>query len=62
MGKYEIHTAKDGRLYFLLKARNGSVICTSQMYASEAGVMNGIASMQLHATTENIVKVEVKQK
>ena len=49
--KYERNTAKDGRFYFNLKAGNGQVIGTSQMYESGNGMENGIASVKNNAPT-----------
>lgn len=49
--KYERNTAKDGRFYFNLKAGNGQVIGTSQMYESGSGMENGIASVKNNAPT-----------
>lgn len=42
---FEIKEAKDGRKYFVLKAGNGQVIGQSQMYKSDSGLKNGIASV-----------------
>jgi len=47
--KFERHTAKDGRCYFNLKASNGQIIGTSQMYESENGMENGIESVKSNA-------------
>jgi len=46
---FEVKTAKDGREYFVLKASNGQVIGQSQMYKSDSGCKNGIASVQRNA-------------
>ena len=35
--KYEIKQAKDGKFYFNLKASNGQVILTSQIYKDKGG-------------------------
>ena len=51
---FEALTASDGRAYFNLKAGNGQVIGTSQMYASTAGRDNGIASVKTNAGTTQI--------
>ena len=50
--KFETKEAKDGRNYFVLKAGNGQVIGQSQMYKSESGLTNGIASVQKNADSE----------
>lgn len=54
--KYEKLTAKNGKLYFNLKATNGQVIGTSEMYDSESGRNNGIASVK-----ENAPKATVEE-
>ncbi len=52
--KFEIKEAKDGRHYFVLKAGNGQIIGQSQMYKSESGLKNGIASVGKNCTTDKI--------
>ncbi|QHS60878.1 YegP family protein [Chitinophaga agri] len=54
--RYERLTAKDGRAYFNLKAGNGQVIGTSQMYSSEAGRDNGIESVKKNAPEAQVVE------
>ena len=46
---FEELLSRDGRLYFSLKAKNGLVIATSQMYASQHGLDQGIASVKKNA-------------
>lgn len=48
-GKYERRTAKDGSPYFNLKASNGQIIGTSEMYSSSSAMENGIASVKTNA-------------
>lgn len=48
-GRYERKTAKNGKFYFNLKAGNGQIIGSSQMYASESGMENGINSVKENA-------------
>lgn len=43
------HEAKDGRVYFTLKASNGQVIGQSQMYADAGGRDGGIRSVMENA-------------
>ena len=50
MGKFVISTAKSGGFKFNLKAGNGEVIATSQVYKSLASCKNGIASVQKNAS------------
>lgn len=52
--KYEIKKAKDGKYYFNLKASNGQVILTSQMYKDKSGAKNGIASVQQNASLNDL--------
>ncbi len=47
--RYEKLTAKNGAPYFNLKATNGQVIGSSEMYSSEAARDAGIASCIAHA-------------
>lgn len=48
-GKYDRKTAKDGSPYFNLKASNGQVIGSSEMYTSTSAMENGIASVKTNA-------------
>lgn len=48
MGKFVVKEAKSG-IKFDLKAGNGEIIATSEVYASEAACLNGIASVQKNA-------------
>ena len=48
MGKFVIRETKTG-IKFDLKAGNGEVIVTSEVYASEAACRNGVASVQKNA-------------
>ena len=48
MGKFVIRQTKTG-IKFDLKAGNGEVIATSEVYASEAACRNGVASVQKNA-------------
>ncbi len=56
-GKYERKTAKDGKFYFNLKAGNGQIIGSSQMYSSESGMENGINSVKQNTTDAETVEV-----
>ncbi len=48
-GWFELKTAKDGQFYFNLKAGNGEIILTSEMYVAKASAENGIASVQTNS-------------
>ena len=48
-GKFELNTTSNGKFFFNLKAANGQIILSSQMYDSKSGAQNGIASVQKNA-------------
>ena len=52
--RYERKTASNGKAYFNLKASNGQVIGTSQMYATEASRDAGIASAQVNGVSTTV--------
>lgn len=45
-GKFEIKKAKNGQFHFNLKAANGEIILSSEMYVHKKSALNGIASVQ----------------
>lgn len=47
--RYEKKTSTNGKYYFTLKATNGQIIGSSEMYESESGRDNGIASVKANA-------------
>jgi len=47
--RYDRKASANGKLYFVLKASNGEIIGTSEMYSSEAARDNGIASVKANA-------------
>ena len=53
-GRYERKTAPNGKPFFNLKASNGQVIGTSQMYATEASRDAGIASAKENGASTTI--------
>lgn len=48
-GRFERKVAKNGKHFFNLKAANSQIIGSSQMYASESGMNNGIESVKKNA-------------
>jgi uncharacterized protein YegP (UPF0339 family) len=54
--RYEKKTATNGKPYFNLKAGNGQVIGTSEMYENEAGRDNGVASVMKNAPDAAIIE------
>ena len=55
--RYEKLEASDGRPYFNLKAVNGQIIGTSQMYAAASGRENGIESVKTNGVSTTIKHV-----
>jgi len=55
--KFERLESKSGKPYFNLKATNGQVVGTSEMYESASGMENGIASVKKNAPKAEIVEV-----
>ena len=51
-GKFELKTSTNGKYYFNLKAGNGQVILSSEMYESKAAAENGLASIQKNAADD----------
>ena len=56
--RFDRKTAKNGKAYFNLKATNGQIIGTSQMYANESGMENGIASVKKNAPGADVKEIE----
>ena len=64
MGKFEVKEVKSG-IKFNLKAGNGEIIATSEIYTTEGACMNGIESVKKNClgaiedqTVENVVAVK----
>lgn len=53
--KFEVKEAKNGKWHFNLKATNGQVIGSSQLYASESGMKNGMESVMKNAPGAEVV-------
>ena len=53
MGKFAVKAVKTG-IKFNLKAGNGEVIATSEIYASKGALNNGIASVRKNAPIANL--------
>ncbi len=51
-GKFELKTAKNGKYHFNLKAGNGQIILSSEMYESKAAAENGIASVRKNSADD----------
>ena len=53
--RFEVKVSSNGKPFFNLMATNGQIIGTSQMYASETTMKNGIASVKRNAPEAAIV-------
>ena len=54
--RYEIKVAKNGKPFFNLKASNGQIIGSSQMYASERTMRQGIESVKKNAPEAPVIE------
>ena len=54
--RYERKESKNGKFMFNLKATNGQVIGTSEMYETSAACENGIKSVMKNAPSADIVE------
>ena len=55
---FERKTAKNGKFHFNIKSTNGQIIGSSQMYASESGMNNGIESVKKNAPGADVKEAE----
>ena len=55
--KFERLESKSGKPFFNLKASNGQVIGSSQMYSSASGMENGIASVSKNSPDAEVEEV-----
>ena len=51
-GKFELKTSSNGKFHFNLKAGNGQIIFSSEMYDTKAAAETGIASVVKNAGEE----------
>lgn len=51
-GKFELKVSGGGKYHFNLKAGNGQIILSSEMYESKSAAENGIASIQKNAADD----------
>ena len=54
--RFEVLVAKNGKPYFNVKAANGQTVGSSQMYASERTMKQGIASVKANAPESPVVE------
>lgn len=55
---WERKTAANGKFHFNIKSTNGQIIGSSQMYAAESGMNNGIESIMKNAPEADVKEVE----
>ena len=53
--RFDKKVASNGKPFFNLKATNGQIIGSSQMYANEKNMLNGLASVKKNAIDSEIV-------
>ncbi|MCC7576049.1 MAG: YegP family protein [Methanomethylovorans sp.] len=58
MSKFEVFADNTGKYSFRLRARNGEIIATGQLYASKAGCLKGIESVKKNAPLAKVVEME----
>lgn len=51
-GKYDLKKSSNGKFMFNLKAGNGQIILTSEMYEAKSGAENGIESVRKNGGEE----------
>jgi len=51
-GKFELKVSASGKYHFNLKAGNGQIILSSEMYESKSAAENGIASVSKNAADD----------
>lgn len=56
LSNFEKNKSSNDKFYFNLKAVNGQIIGTSQMYVSQAGCDNGIESVRENAPDAEVVE------
>ena len=54
--RYERKLSANNKHFFVLKASNGQVIGNSEMYASKAGMENGIESVKKNGSNKTVVE------
>lgn len=58
--RFEKKVAANGKPFFNLKAANGQIIGSSQMYVNEKNMLNGVASVMKNAPDAPIVDMTVE--
>ncbi len=58
--RFDKKVASNGKPFFNLKASNGQIIGSSQMYANEKNMLNGVASVVKNAPEAPVVDLTVE--
>ena len=58
--RFDCKVAANGKPFFNLMAANGQIVGSSQMYANETNMKNGIASVKRNAPSAEIVDLTEK--
>jgi hypothetical protein len=61
-GKFELKKSKDGQFMFNLKAANGQVILTSELYKSKPSAENGIESVRKNSARDGAFETRTSAK
>lgn len=61
-GKFELKNSKDGQFMFNLKASNGQIILTSELYKQKASAENGIESVRKNSPREEAFETKTNTK
>jgi hypothetical protein len=61
-GKFELKKSKDAQFMFNLKATNGQVILTSELYKTKPSAENGIESVRKNSAREGAFEVKTNAK
>ncbi len=61
-GKFVLKTAKNGKFHFSLKATNGQIILSSEMYETRKAAENGIASVKKNAGNDGRFERKISNK
>lgn len=61
-GKFDLKKSTNDQFYFNLKAGNGQVILTSELYKAKSSALNGIESVQKNALLDERYERKVSSK
>jgi uncharacterized protein len=61
-GKFELKKATNGQFHFNLKAGNGEIILSSELYEARAGAENGIESVRKNASLDERYELKTSAK